>query len=591
MINKQLPDESRTWLNRLRGTRFVFCSHGAIRFRQKSGLILGIVFCFFMLLSLNAPTLQAAEGEPDLNTARAATAQAVTVDEHSSLVEISAGLAVFDWVIVFVYAASTILLGWYFSRRQKNTSEYFIGNGRMNPILIGVSLFATLLSTVSYLAIPGEILGKGPLLLAESLGLPIVFYIVGYCLLPVYMQQRVTSAYELLEMKLGLGIRLLGAVMFMILRLVWMSLLIYLTAYALTTILSLPKSYIPAIVLVTSIVSITYTSLGGLRAVVITDLIQTILLFSGALMVIAMVSWKMGGFGWFPTQWDPNWDTQPLFSPDPGTRVTFVGTIVSMVIWFVATSGGDQVSVQRFMSTRDVSAARRSLAIQLSLSLVIGFTLAMVGFSMLGYFQAFPSALPAHMDLKTNADDIFPFMISHQLPMGISGLVVAAMFAAAMSSIDSGVNSITAVVLTDFIDRLRKSPQSEKSHLLFARCLAFGIGSVVVVMSFVMGAIPGNMTAITSKTSNLLTTPLFCLFFFALFVPFAKPWGVWIGAICGTATAVLIAFSGPIFGYDEQTGLDPISFQWIAPAALAVNIATGSLISLMIPNQKKETSA
>ncbi|WP_417379411.1 sodium:solute symporter family transporter [Gimesia sp.] len=493
---------------------------------------------------------------------------------------VNTGLHPLDWVIIAIYAISTIFLGWYFSRGQEDTSEYFVGSGQMNPILIGVSLFATLLSTITYLSTPGEILGKGPVYLIKDLAMPFIFLIVGFVMIPVYMRQRVTSAYELLEEKLGLGIRLLGAIMFVCLRLIWMSLLVYLTAKAITTMLNVGEEWIPYIVLGTGLVAIIYTSLGGLRAVVITDLIQTILLFGGALLVIATITYHLGGFGWFPTQWDQNWDTQPFFSFDPATRVTYVGTFLSILVWYVATSCGDQVSVQRFMSTKDARAARKSLAVQLSVSVIVSLTLAMVGFALLGYFKEFPNEIPAGIDLKKDADKFFPHYIAHHLPVGISGCVVSAMFAAAMSSIDSGVNSITAVVMTDFLDRFDKSPQTPKGHVFTARLLAFGIGTIVVLSSSVMGSIPGNITAVTNKTANLLTTPIFCLFFFALFIPYSKPAGVLVGAILGTTTAILIAFSGPIFmGPNEP---DPISFQWIAPAAVIVNIASGCLVSYLI---------
>jgi len=148
--------------------------------------------------------------------------------------------------------------------------------------------------------------------------------------------------------------------------------------------------------------------------------------------------------------------------------------------------------------------------------------------------------------------------------------------------------------MTDGLDRFGLRPKSDRSHVLIARCLAFGIGAVVVLGSSAMGQVPGNITAVTTKTSNLLTTPIFGLFFFALFVPFASPRGVWIGAICGTTTAVLVAFSGPIFGYLPGTeNQDPISFQWIAPAAIFVNLVTGSIGSVLLPrkvNPSKETS-
>lgn len=149
--------------------------------------------------------------------------------------------------------------------------------------------------------------------------------------------------------------------------------------------------------------------------------------------------------------------------------------------------------------------------------------------------------------------------------------------------------------------------------MAFARLLAFGIGVTVVLGSSFVKYIPGNITAMTNKTVNLLTTPIFGLFFFALFVPFARPLGVWIGAICGTITAALIAFSGPIvallsrFGVDPAvfrvelmtktdlatgrqwiTAQDPVSFQWIGPTALVVNIAAGTAASWLLSRRRND---
>jgi len=229
------------------------------------------------------------------------------------------------------------------------------------------------------------------------------------------------------------------------------------------------------------------------------------------------------------------------------------------------------------MATRDAQAARRAFGIQLTVAALVGIALVTVGFALLGFFQARPELLPDGMSLKENADDIFPRYISYHLPAGVSGLVVAA-----MSSIDSGVNSITAVVMTDLFDRFGRRPKTEKGHVLAARVLAFGIGGVVVVGSSFMEHIPGNITAVTQKTTNLLVTPIFSLFVFALFIPFSRPAGVWFGWLCGLTTAVLIAFSGPLFGFDADTGYDPISFQWIGPASLAVNLITGTVASLVL---------
>lgn len=524
------------------------------------------------------------------------------------------GLHPVDWCIIAIYALSTIGLGVYFARRQKSTSEYFVGSGHMNPILIGVSLFATLLSTISYLSIPGEAAGKGPVILVGVLSYPITFMIVAFWILPVYMKQRVTSAYELLEKQLGPSVRLLAASLFLLLRLVWMTLLVYLAAKALTVMMGVDAKWIPWIVLVTGFVSIIYTSLGGLQAVVITDLMQTLLLFGGALLVMITVTWHMGGFGWFPTAWQSHWDVQPLVSFDPKTRITVLGTIISVCTWYVCTSGGDQTTVQRFMATKDAASARRALAIQLTVGATVSCTLCLVGMALLGYFQANVDMLPEGMAVKANADDLFPRYIAYHLPVGISGLVVAAMFAAAMSSIDSGVNSVTAVVMTDFIDRFGFTPHTERGHVWVARTLAFLVGTTVVLGSAWIGYIPGNITAMTNKTVNLLTSPIFALFFLALFVRGASALAGWVSAISGTLVAATIAFSGPLvyrlhtqFGVDPasfnvkiiekvdpasgepwSTCEDPVSFQWIGFASLLVSLASGVLVSKIFPKADSE---
>ncbi len=532
--------------------------------------------------------------------------------------EQAVGLQPLDWGLVIVYAASTIGLGLYFSRKQRSMQEYFTGGGNMNPLLIGVSLFATLLSTISYLSVPGEASGKGPVNLLAMLSLPFVFYVVGRLMLPVYMEYRVTSAYELLERKLGLSVRLLGATMFLALRLVWMTLLVYLAAEAMVVMMGIDPKWIPLVVGVTGLVAVIYTSLGGLQAVVITDFMQTLLLFGGALLVVVTVTIDLGGFGWIPAGWHPNWDSQPIlpivdgqFSPK--VRVTVLGSVLSSGIWYIATLGGDQTSVQRFMATKDATAARRALATQLIVGCVVSLTLFCVGISLLGYFEAHADQLPNTIDIKDNADKLFPRYIAFHLPVGISGLVVAAMFAAAMSSIDSGVNSVTAVVLHDFLGRAGWQPKTEKGELRFAKILAFSIGVIVVLGSSFMRLIQGNITEMTSKTVNLLSVPIFGLFFFALFVKNARTLAVWLGAIAGTVTAIVIGFSGPLvyllhtswgmdpasFGTeiisfpDKMTGEirhscnDPISFQWIGPAALAVNVAVGMMACwLMGPGEK-----
>ena len=493
----------------------------------------------------------------------------------------ASGLAVIDWLLIAAYGTGMLGLGAYFARKQKDTSEYFVGSGHMNWMLIGVSLFATLLSTITYLSTPGEIISNGPADMVKLICLPLVFVIVGYFLIPAYMRHRVTSAYELLEERLGVSHRMSAVGMFLALRLVWMAILIYMASEAVVVVMGIDRNWIPVVIAVTGAVSVFYTTLGGLRAVVITDLVQTVLLFGGAVLVLVIVTREMGGFGWLPTERPKHWDHQPFFSFDPRTRITMVNAMLSLGIWYVCTAGGDQVSVQRFMATKDAQAARRSYAVQLVVAFIVQATLALVGLALLAYYGHFLERLPDGMTLQEDGDKIFPLFIRQALPPGIAGLVVAAMFAAAMSSIDSGVNSISAVVLTDLLDRFGKRPKTERGHVLLARTLAVAIGAVVIVGAIGFSAIGrdsiGNFFGIANRTVNLLVPTIFCLFIFALFVPFANVAGVWFGTIAGVTTAVLIAFSGNIFGFVELDGerVAPVSFQLIGPASLLADLGVG----------------
>lgn len=508
------------------------------------------------------------------------------------------GLHWIDGIVIAIYACSTLGIGWYYGRQQRNTDEYFVGNRAMSPFLVGISLFATLFSTITYLSSPGEYISHGPVILAGIVSIPIVYFIVGYLMIPVYMRHRVTSAYELLEIKLGPEVRLLAATLFIVLRLAWMSLLIYMASTAMLEMLGIGKEdedkWLPVIVLLTGSVAIIYASIGGLRAVVITDLLQFVLLFGGAVLVIVMVTVRLGGFSWFPTSWAANWDTQPLFSFDPNVRVTVFGTILAGTLWWIGTAGSDQTAIQRFMSTGNARAARRSFLMNSIAGAMVTLVLSLVGFSLLGYFQSDPTLLPEGKTLEEAADRLFPYFISHHIPVGLSGLVVSGLFAAAMSSIDSGVNSISAVVMTDFVDRFRSRPISEKAHVLAAKLLAFGIGVIVVtVSSFVMKHVPGNFLEMTQRISNLLVSPIFIMFFMALFVPFATSRGTIAGVIFGSFAAVIVAYWGPLIAAleVEPRYLKAISFQWIQPVAFVTSLAVACTASLLDRMVSRDRSA
>jgi len=394
------------------------------------------------------------------------------------------------------------------------------------------------------------------------------------------MKQKITSAYELLEHHLGLSVRLFGAIVFIVTRLVWMALLIYLASKAIVVMFGWPASTLPYVIMTAGLISVAYTTIGGLRAVIITDVLQFFTLMGGALLTMAIITITMGGITqWIPTEWPQNWNPQPFFSFDPHVRVTVVGSIVLPTFFWICVSGSDQVAIQRYLATKNVRSARRSFMVFSIAQAVIVVLLSIVGLALMGYFQSISYGDGRAGSLLADADYLFPHYIANYLPAGVAGLVVSGILAAAMSSLDSGINSIVSIITVDFVNRFRRTRHTQRHNVKLAKYLVFGIGVAVVLVSSLMDKVPGNITEVTNKTNGLFIGPLFGLFFMALFIPFATPFGTIVGGVYGVAAAILYAY------WDVITGNAGFSFQWIIPVSLVVHIGLGSVLSLLFARE------
>ncbi len=444
----------------------------------------------------------------------------------------------------------------------------------MNPLMVGLSLFASLLSTISYLSYPGEMIRHGPMFITGALAFPFVIFVVGSFMIPYFMKLRVTSAYEILEQRLGLSIRLLGSSLFTLIRLFWMAVIIHATTdKVLVPVLGLGESWTIPICILMGIVTIIYTSLGGLRAVVFTDVIQSGILFGGGILTVAIVANELGSVRelWpaeWPTHWEkPNWD----FNPED--RMSLVSVFLAVFCWHTCTAGSDQVVIQRYFATRDVKAARKVLVINLVADFLAMLLMAIVGLALIAYFTVNPNLFGNSQSLTSNSDQLFPRFISEGLPAGLTGLVISGLLAAAMSSLSSGMNSTSSVITSDFISRLRSDEPNEKSKIVIARWVSVLIGLVVVALSLIVDQVSGNLFEVANKVVNLFVSPLFVLFFLAMFVKSSNACGVWCGALTSITVAVLIAFS------KEISGGEGISFLWIMPAAFVGGTLVGAIAS------------
>ena len=482
-----------------------------------------------------------------------------------------------DYSMIGAYFAGALWMAWIFSRRQHSAEEYFLGGRRMPWFAVGLSLMATLTSTVSYLATPGEVIKYG--LMGAMGGLlfyPLIYLVIAYGLIPVFLRLQVTSIYEYLEQRFDVRTRMFASAIFLVVRLNWMGLVLFSSTIALAQITQVDRLLILAGI---GLIAVAYTTLGGMRAVIWTDVAQFFILFGGALFTVAYVVAETGtGPGaWWQAISAADRPSQPIFSFDPFERVTLVGMGLLAFFWYVCTYAGDQVAVQRLMSTASVKEARRSSACDLISGLLVSLALAAVGLALYSYYQGQP---------PTDADQAFPYFIRSQLPRGLAGLVVAALFSAAMSSLDSGMNSVATVISVDYVERWRSAPLGPGAQLLLARALTVAVGLLSMLMCLALFLIPedtrGNLLELAQRVSSFPVGGLGGLFLAAIWVRRCT------GPIAIQATCTGMLF-GLVVGWGHTFGVfpedRPLSFMWIIPSSCLVTLLYAVLVSAIRPRR------
>lgn len=481
-------------------------------------------------------------------------------------------LATLDWIVIALYLLGMLGVGFAYSLKNKDEKDFLLGGGNMNPIAVGLSLFATLLSSLSYLSYPGEVIKYGPVIFTGLVTFPLIYYVVGWFLIPKFMNLNVTSAYEILEIRLGISVRLLATFFFLSLRFLWMATIIYVTVNtAILSLFNLDTNYTLAISALLMVITIVYTSMGGLKAVVATDVVQSIVLLGGALIAIIAVSIEFGSFtSWIPTEWLPQWG-EFKWGVDAQERLTFGNAVIMVFIWQVCSAGSDQMAIQRYLATKDVQSARKTFGVSLITNFTAQLLLGLVGIAMIAFFMRNPHYLPTSGDINAQADLLFPRFVLVGLPIGLSGLIVAGIFAAAMSSLSSGLNSTSSVISEDLLKRFSLRQKTVDKALKQVKIISILVGVFTLLLSIAVSKVEGNLYDIIVKVVNLFVTPLFVLFFLALFVSFATARGTLIGGIFSLGSAIAVAFFG----------LMDIEVLFITPTSLVVGIIIGVLASFI----------
>ena len=487
------------------------------------------------------------------------------------------GLQPLDYAAVALYLLVTFGVALWFGHKQKDTEDYFVGGRRMPWLAVGLSILATLFSTISYLGSPGEVIKHGIGFFLGYLAIPLNFLVVMYLWVPFFMRLKLTSAYEYLEQRFSYPVRAIGATLFILLRLGWMSMVIFVASMALDRIKGGDVALLPGPDLYwwiagIGIVAAIYTSIGGIQALIWVDVLQCILLLAGVLLAIGYVL-IVDGTG--PADW---WSaaaeagkqhTRPvIFSWDLTIRVTVVTAVINNFFWTICTHASDQVVLQRYFATASLQSARRSYLTTLVVDLTMASLLAIAGLALLAFYLKHASLLPGGDTPLGMADKLFPYFLGSQLPAGCAGLIVSAFLCDAIQTLESGANGITAVVVKDFLTHTRKSDDSDlrpdiaadaetgAGTLSAARILAFVISIIVASMACVVAYVQQRLGLtifdMMPRFFNMFVGPLAAIFFAGMFLPRCTTRSILPAAIAGLVLAIVWSWWEVIFRTESR---------------------------------------
>lgn len=398
-----------------------------------------------------------------------------------------------DYLSVALYALVVMGLGLWFAREQKTSSDYLLAGRSMGWVAVGISQLASLLSAISYLGNPGEAYGHDASYL--------LFTVLGYVSVPIvislflnfFYRLQITSIYEYLELRFNYAVRILASVIFIISRLAWMATIVTAISVAMHKLVGIEPTHC---ILATTVIATSYTLVGGMKAIIWTDVIQFFLFTIGLIGSVMVVVWKDGAGPLIDEVVAADKLRMLDFSLDPTVRITVWACILAGIVSGIANLT-DQVSMQRYLSTNSLREAQKAVWLKPVLAVPLVLLTFVLGFSLYGHYQLNPD-LAVGID---SPDQAFPHFILHEMKGGLAGLIIAAIFAAAMSSIDSGVHTVSTVCVEDYYRRVINPQASDHRCLVLARYLivVWAVVIAAVALAFVgRDTITGMMVSVVA---------------------------------------------------------------------------------------------
>jgi SSS family solute:Na+ symporter len=440
-----------------------------------------------------------------------------------------------NWVFLFAYLGGMLFLGYFFMQRENSTEDFFKGGQRIPWWAAGMSIFATMLSAITFMAIPAKTYATDWRYFMMAVTIFVVAFPVVKYYLPFFRRLNVTTAYEYLEQRFNTTTRLLASAIFIVFMIARTALVLFLPSLALTTVTGID---IFICIILMGVITIIYCTMGGVEAVIWGDVIQGFVLLGGALLaVVFLVSGTEGGIS---RVIDITIEHEKMKTFD------FTLSFTSATFWVVLLGGlannlisysSDQTVIQRYLTTRDERTAGKSIYLNGLLSILVSFVFYFIGTGLYAFYKTNPDQLNIAME---NPDSIFPHFIMTKMPIGIAGILIAAIFAATMSTVSSSINSLSTAFTTDFYRKFSNTKE-DKHYLFVARISGIIMGGLGVGLALLMAM--WNILSLFDYFNyilGLLASGLGGLFLMGIFIPRIKSRAAIIGFLGGFLTVLSI---------------------------------------------------
>jgi SSS family solute:Na+ symporter len=442
---------------------------------------------------------------------------------------------IIDIIVFLLFTGGVVAFGCSFFKK-KGTSEEFTSAGRSLPgWVVGMSIFATYVSSISYLGYPGKAFSGDWNAFVFSLSIPIASYFAARYFVPFYRSQDSISAYSFLENRFGPWARIYASSCYLLTQIARTGSILYLLALPMNVLLGWN---IQTIIIVTSVAIVLYSMLGGMKAVIWTEAIQGIILIGGALVCMFILLFDMpeGPAQTFSIAMEDGKFSLGSFGSSL-SESTFWVCLIYGVFTNLQNYGIDQSYVQRYHTAKNEKEAKFSALFGGYLFIPVSAVFFMIGTGLYAFYKVHPGVLPDGV----GADYVFPFFIVNELPVGLTGLLIASIFAAGMSTIATSVTSSSTIILTDYYQRFRKHA-GNRERMLVLKLSSVGVGVAGILVAFAFMSVQSALDAWWALAS-IFSGGMLGLFLLGYISKKARNFDAVLGVVCGVILVCWIVIS------------------------------------------------